>query len=312
MSKLITFEGLSGNVSSPQVSGDQLIVAKFNNLGLVVWMQLQGDSLSASTSDNNFDCGSSIKLDAANNIFVGGSLLDTTYIQSGSLVIKQFATICKYNNAGSLQWSKTFGNDKTDKIAAIDLDANGDVYAIGTYTNTFNVGGVVLPPDTNTTSFVAKFNSNNGNTVFACRNGTCISHTEGWGIGVNQQNGNVYTSGIYKGSNVFNNTITSVGGWDIYLSLLNNIVGPSNVNKLNNEMQFTLFPNPATDKLIVDANNKFSLSLVKATIYGMDGRVVLQSFLKHNTIDISALQIGNFILELKDGKNKSAKYFSKL
>ncbi len=212
ISKKITF----GTMSSAQVSGDQLIVAKFDNTGAPIWMQLQGDSLSASTSDNNFDCVITIKLDAANNIFVGGSILDTMYVLNGSLVVKQYATICKYNNTGTLQWSKMFGVDKADKIAAIDLDANGDVYAIGTYVNNFSVGGVVLPTDTNTTSFVAKFNSNNGNTIFAYRNGVCNSLSEGWGIGVNKLNGNVYTTGIYKGVTTFNNAITSAGVWDIY------------------------------------------------------------------------------------------------
>jgi hypothetical protein len=110
ISKQITF----GAVSSTQVSGDQLAIAKFDGNGIMQWISLYGDSLSASTSDNNFDCGSSIKVDNANNIFIGGSILDTFYLDTltNTVVKKQFACLAKYSNAGTQTWIKQFGDNE--------------------------------------------------------------------------------------------------------------------------------------------------------------------------------------------------------
>lgn len=142
------------------------------------------------------------------------------------------------------QWLKKFGNDEKDIITAIDLDANGDVYAIGNYRNAFTVGGITLPASKCHTAFVAKFSSSNGNTVFAHKNGSSVDEMEGYGIGIHPTSGNVYTAGNYKSTTTFsNNTLNCQGVWDIYLTLLaNNVVQGSSVVDDNDLM--SIYPNP--------------------------------------------------------------------
>ncbi len=97
----------------------------------------------------------------------------------------------------------------------------------------------------------------------------------------------------------------------IYISLLNNIVFPSSTTKLNNELQFTVFPNPASNKLFVEYAYHKNIQNTKAIIYSLDGRIISQSTLQQNIVDITSLSKGNFILELQEGRNKFVQYFTK-
>ncbi len=295
-------------------SGDDMVIAKFDASGALSWMQVVGNYIMSSTTSNNFDCGSGIKVDNGGNVFVGGSLLDTTYYDANLnlLVVKQFACITKYNNAGVQQWLKQFGNDEKDVITAIDLDANGDVYAIGNYRNAFTVGGITLPASNVTAAFVAKFNSINGNTIFAHRNGTSIEEMEGYGIGINQTTGNVYTSGNYRSSCSFsNNNLSGQGIWDIYLTLLNNNVVQS-VGDIENENFLAIYPNPATDLLKIELSNQFDLMNAKVVIYSMTGNKLMNVQLNNSRLmDVSSLAAGHYVMEINNGQTSFRKRFVK-
>jgi len=63
---------------------------------------------------------------------------------------------------------------------------------------------------------------------------------------------------------------------------------------------FKIHPNPATDVIRIEAieNNSFK----QATIYDMNGRVILETTLISNTIDISAIEKGSYIIALTSKK----------
>lgn len=302
ISTAITF----GATTIQNHSGDDLVVAKFDASGNLNWMTVEGKYILSSTTDNNFDCGSSIKVDNNGNVFVGGSLLDTTYYDQNlqALVVKQWACVAKYNNSGTQQWLKKFGGtDATDIITAIDLDANQDVYAIGHYKGNFAVGAVNLPQAALKTAFVAKFNNTNGNTVFANQNGVSASETDGYGIGVNQQTGNVYTAGNYKGSVTFGaNNINCQGIWDIYLVLLNNTVAQQVLDASENA-ELVLYPNPASDLLYIRSDAGLDINHTQIAIYGINGHCVrIPEIISNETISLAGLAPGQYIFVLSDGQ----------
>ena len=297
ISTAITF----GATTITNNQGDDMVVGKFDANGNLLWMDVEGKSMSASTTANNLDCGSSVKVDASGNVFVGGSLVDTTYYDANlnTLVTKQFAFVAKYSNAGNQLWLKKYGNDEKDNTNAIALDANGDVYAIGNYKGQFSVGSTTLPNATNTSAFVAKLSNANGSTLFAYQHGVSMSEVEGWGISVNQQNGNVYTSGIYRGSCTFGpNTINPQGIWDIFVVLLNNSVAQG-VADIDASSQLTIYPNPAIDVLSFNLASNMSIGNAEVSVYSMDARLVsTQRLSALNQIDISTLPKGNYVLRL--------------
>lgn len=313
----------TGKISSPITFGattitnnlgDDMVVGKFDANGNLLWMNVEGKSISATTTGNNLDCGSSVKLDANGNVFVGGSLIDTTYYDANLnlLVTKQFAFVAKYSNAGNQLWLKKYGNDAKDNTNAIALDANGDVYAIGNYKGQFSFGNITLPNASLTTAFVAKLSSANGSTLFAYQHGVSVSEVEGWGISVNQQNGNVYTSGIYRSSCTFGpNTINPQGVWDIFVVLLNNNVIQS-TNDLTFNESIQVYPNPANQLISIFSSNELAFSNAIVTIYSIDGNRISHSrFSANHTLDISSLKSGNYILEIVNDTKRVKKLFTK-
>jgi hypothetical protein len=297
ISRKITF----GSLTSNDVFGDQLILAKFDASGIVQWMQLYGDSVSASTSDNNFDCGISIKLDASNNIFIGGSILDSSYVTQAPItfVKLQSAMVAKYSNSGSLIWMKNFGLNEKCVINAIDLDAQGDVYAIGNYFKNCTVGTTTLPFDTNISAFVAKLSGNNGAVVFAHKNGNNANESNGMGIKVNPLSGTIYTCGNYKQQITFTNTSTSLGGWDMYANSIYNVVSPSGVAG-QHKANIKLYPNPCTDKLYINGLQNNTAVLI--TVINSLGQPVFNTVLDaNNALPISQLQKGIYTLKITMG-----------
>ena len=299
ISTAITF----GNTTIQNHMGDDMVIGKFDASGNLIWMTVEGKPISASTTSNNFDCGNSIKLDGMGNVFVGGSLLDTTYydMNLNMLIVKQFACVAKYNNNGVVQWQKSFGNHEKDVINAIDIDANNDVYCIGNYSSNFSVGAITLPVGISTQCFVAKFSNSNGNELFAYKHGNGNSEVEGYGLSINQATGNVYTAGHIKGNTTFGaNTLTQGGTTDVYLVLLNNSV-VQGIHDINSQKNVVVYPNPASDylQIKIDDNHK-SLQNARYSIYNLNGQKLAENtLLTDRILDVEKLPVGEYILEIK-------------
>lgn len=78
------------------------------------------------------------------------------------------------------------------------------------------------------------------------------------------------------------------------------------------QIAFSIFPNPASDVLNIKFKNP-SASIEKATIYDITGKIVLNTALFNQTIDIKSITTGSYILVLKDsdGNSYSQKFLKK-
>lgn len=122
------------------------------------------------------DYGDIIKTDVAGNIYVAGrfdgtcdfdpSTNSTTRTSAGS----SDGYIAKYSPLGALTWVISMGSTGTDRVYSIDLDAAGNVYAIGNYTVTVDfdpgLGSVNFTSLGGLDVFMAKYDAN-GNLVWA-------------------------------------------------------------------------------------------------------------------------------------------------
>ncbi|MBS1571866.1 MAG: T9SS type A sorting domain-containing protein [Bacteroidetes bacterium] len=69
---------------------------------------------------------------------------------------------------------------------------------------------------------------------------------------------------------------------------------------------FTIYPNPAQDFIKIKANDS---NWISASIVTMEGRKIQDAKIVDNTIDVSMLNLGTYLLELKGKKeNKSIKF----
>ena len=80
----------------------------------------------------------------------------------------------------------------------------------------------------------------------------------------------------------------------------------SNISEIENSNYFTVFPNPATNELNIDAELSFINNQLK--IYSISGRLENNYLIKGKKINISNLSKGVYFIEINDGTKL---YYSK-
>lgn len=80
------------------------------------------------------------------------------------------------------------------------------------------------------------------------------------------------------------------------------------VNELSNSLNFSVFPNPASDKLTIECNQKASLEILN-----MEGQIIqtIHNGGKKTTIDLVNLSSGIYIIKAKTDKGITVKKFIK-
>jgi hypothetical protein len=228
--------------------GDQMIVAKFNNTGVLQWMQNEGKSQLASATANVFDCGNAIAVDASGNIYVGGSLLDTSYynMAAQNVVEWQWAVITKYSNAGVKLWQKRMGGKNSATVVnGLALDVSGNPYITGTYKDTMSLSGTVFPSAASPDAFIARLTPAGMVTWFRTAGGP--NEDAGNAIAIDGS-GNAIVTGAYKYLADFG-TISMMGtsGSDSYVAKLGG--GTAGLSGAHAASDFVVWPNPAGDIL---------------------------------------------------------------
>ena len=212
-----------------------IFIAKLDVNGNFVWAK---GILGGTWWDN----GLKIVVDASGNVVVVGRV----YFQGGArdfdpgagtflvTIGHEDAFILKLDTNGNFVWVKTLGGVDEDRGYSIALDATGNIYTTGYFESTadFDPGAGTF----NMTAvgdwdvFISKLDGN-GNFVWAKAtvNSNPIYHSDGtYGNKIAlDPSGNVYTASRYNGTvdfdpgaGIFN--LTSVGGFDIYVSKLTN------------------------------------------------------------------------------------------
>jgi hypothetical protein len=75
------------------------------------------------------------------------------------------------------------------------------------------------------------------------------------------------------------------------------------VNAFNNTA-FSLYPNPAKHTINITLNTNNAIEFKEAQVFDMNGKVVLQTKLESNAINVDKLATGTYILLLKDAQDK--------
>jgi hypothetical protein len=161
------FNGTSDFGAGPLTSmGSDVIVAKYDANGGAVWTKSYGDG---ATQQAN-----AVATDANGNIVVGGhfaSLMSFGGAQplaSGSPFLYN-GFIVKLSPTGAEIWSRSLGTAGVNEIvSSVAVDPSGNVYALGYYNGTTNVGGpdLLTAPAGTTGIFVVKLDPN-GNHVWS-------------------------------------------------------------------------------------------------------------------------------------------------
>ena len=76
------------------------------------------------------------------------------------------------------------------------------------------------------------------------------------------------------------------------------------LNQNNDNVNFTVYPNPSGDKINFEFDRK-NATITEALITDVNGKIAIKTALTNNAVDIHSLAKGNYILILKDANDKT-------
>ncbi|MDQ3046937.1 MAG: T9SS type A sorting domain-containing protein [Bacteroidota bacterium] len=170
-----------------------------------------------------YDYGYGVVTDNTGNVYVAGKYEENS-IFSGTTISNagnHDSFLAKYTSSGALTWIRTAGGSLGDYAHAIATDGTSAIYVAGEIEGygtliSFPPSAITMNCVGDNDAFVAKYDMS-GNVVWAIREGGVYSEKA---LAVACDNlGNVYTTGYFTTSTVFDGTAyTSAGGRDFYLA----------------------------------------------------------------------------------------------
>jgi hypothetical protein len=236
----------------------------------------------------------SMSIDADGAAILGGYFTSTTTFNSFPNVAVTSAGlddafVVKFNSDGDHEWTRTIGSTGYDRTAAVTTDAQGNVYATGIFQGT-----VDLNPNSGIENYTAALEdcfviklSTNGEFVNASVMGGQGSDYS-YGIATDAIGG-IYTTGSFTQTADFDpsdlvNELTSIGGFDAFLSKWSQCVPLNTVDVQSACDQFTWIDG----NTYTSNNNTASVQLT--TSAGCDSTVTLN--LTINTVNVGVTVSG--------------------
>ena len=212
----VDFDPGTGTTSLSSVGNPDIFVQKMDSSGNFLWAHAFG-----STSN---DFGNYVSTDIFGNVYITGLYSGTIDFDPDTATVNLASAgfddvfLLKMNPAGNLMWAQSFGGSYIDYGFALNVDASGNVYTVGSFNSTAD-----LNPTTSTNNhtssgfediFVQKlsqcFPNTGTDTITACGSYTWIDN-------------NTYTAN----NNTATYILTNVGGCDSVVTLDLTINNPS-------------------------------------------------------------------------------------
>ena len=260
---------------------DDIYLLKLTNDGNFIWSKKIGGI------SNEYAL--SMSIDVNGSAILGGHFASTTTFNSFPNVAVTSAGlddafVVKFNSDGSHAWTRTIGSTGFDRTQAVATDAQGNVYATG-----FFQGIVDLNPDAGVENYTA--NQEDCFVIKLSPSGAFINASVMGGAGSDYSYGiatdaigGIYTCGSFTQTADFDpssqvNALTSIGGFDVFLSKWGQCVPTTSTDVQTACNQFTWIDG----NTYTSNNNSASVQLSSAA--GCDSTVTLN--LTINTVNVS-------------------------
>lgn len=281
-----------------------IFISKLDSNGNYVWAKGIGGG--------TVDSGNSIAVDASGNVYTTGYFGGTADFDPGtgthnltSAGIKDIF-VSKLDASGNYVWAKSIGTISAAVGNSIALDASGNVYTTGYFEGYADfdpgVGTDSLESTGGKDIFVSKLD-NNGDHVWAHSLGS-FPDDNGQSILVDASD-NIFIAGYYEDLVDFNPTndianLFAAGGRDAFFTKWSQdqdtVIGLQNSVLSEN---IKLYPNPTTSTLNFDSKG---LEVNSIMISDVTGKVIKSISSVSNTIDVSSLVNGLYIIQIQTDK----------
>ena len=194
---------------------NDIFVAKLDSNGNWLWAKKAGGT--------DYDVGFGIAVDANGNSYVTGNFRGSATFGTTTLTSSGWVNIyvAKMDSNGNWLWAKQAGGTDWDEGDGITVDYNGTSYVTGYFEGSATFGTTTLTSSGNSDIFVAKLDIN-GNWLLAKQaGGTGGDYAKSIAV---DDSRNGYVTGSFSGSANFGiTTLTSSGGYDIFISKIGSI-----------------------------------------------------------------------------------------
>ncbi len=275
-----------------------VFIAKYDSAGNALWVTRAGG--------NGDDGNTVVRVGSDNSIYVAGSFLNSVYFDTIHLITSGSVElfVAKCDSAGNFLWAERAGSTNVDVLNNMTIDENNNMYITGYYGGNATFGSITVPGSFDI--FIAKYDPSGTSQWVKTAKGTGGQHSqEGHGIAVNKNS--VYVTGSFANDLNFDNSSLSfptASADDIYVAKISQT--PTGINDLNVFANpVAIYPNPAATTCTITAPAFLNSELF---IYDIAGRVLIhENFNEQATINVSALQTGIYVVEIKDKEGKSVK-----
>ena len=194
-----------GNITlTPATGNGAAFIIKLNPVGDILWGRL------ADHSSNSFNDVYDVTADSTGNIYMSGTFGTGTLTLGGITLTSPHgsnAYIVKYNSDGTEQWAKRTGDGSCAvSIMSVEPDADGNIFASGTFCGTLDLESTSLTASSGSRLFIAKYTS--GGTVLWAKTAMPGGNSSSIRSADLDANGNLIVSGNAKGNvNLGNNVV---------------------------------------------------------------------------------------------------------
>jgi hypothetical protein len=188
-------------------------VAQYTAAGAYRWAKRIGNE--------GHDAVTAVTVDGSGNVIVVGSLRSWEVDLGGGPTVSlgdEDMFVVKYDASGSHLWSRRVGGSRAEAPAAVAVDGSGNVWVVGRFFETTNLGGATLSAagGLDQDGFIVKYSSTGTHLWSRALGGT--GYDEARGVDVDAS-GNAIVTGWFAGSaNFGGSTLTSAGGNDVFVA----------------------------------------------------------------------------------------------
>jgi hypothetical protein len=184
-----------GGITLNGAGQGDVFIAKFDSLGLPVWVKVMGS--------NSIEAATDITLDAVGNIYICGFFLNNFDIDPGPGVTTLTGLggydgfYAKFDNNGNLVWGKKISGTFSEFARSITTDGT-NVYITGEFSGQVNFNPSVLTSYGGDDIFVARYQCTNGNmgiSGWAIKMGSLM---DDGGLSIKMYGNNIIVGGYFK------------------------------------------------------------------------------------------------------------------
>jgi hypothetical protein len=313
----------TGIVYAGPDTGVHIITSKFDANGNYIW----GRVFKYKNITESNEVGNSIAVGKNGDVFVGGSLTDST-TWSYYHVLQLFdvhAVVLKYSSTGSLLWQQhlkpaSYISSSIIEGNGIVLDRFGDPYFTGNYDTALKVDTTILPQHDSGNIFICKLDSKTGKPLWTVGGGG-VHRVKSYGIAIDQYNNKIGIIGPFLHSAIFgDSTVTAYPLYVVpngmFITYMGNYFNSNTGDTTNavaitnkNSKNISLYPNPTSGTFYLRGSiNDLSYQFGKIRIVNPLGQVVYEDAVEidkgilFKEISLQAVPGAMYFLELRADK----------